>query len=184
MSRFSRVESLRPDRRLVRFALGATIAIGLALGGALGAAFWPHLIKQAAHLPRFDRSETMASPSGQPLIGRYRVDVLYVIDGDTFEARVHVAKGDDFTSRVRLRRVDAPEMKARCAEERAGAERALEALRTALADREVAIWNIGSDKYGRIVADVGTRRAPDISAVLLAQGVVRPYDGGHRDGWC
>jgi len=58
-------------------------------------------------------------------------------------------------------------------------------LRIMLADRDVSIWNVGPDKYlGRIVAEVGTRRTPDISNALIAKGVARPYAGGHRDGWC
>src|ERR1700750_1770804 len=41
-------------------------------------------------------------------------DVLRVIDGDTFEARVHLWPGLYVTTRVRLRGIDAPELKARC----------------------------------------------------------------------
>ena len=104
------------------------------------------------------------------------MDVLRVIDGDTFESRVHVWPSQELVTRVRLRGIDAPELKARCNSERVRAEAALSALRVLLSDRDVAIWNVGPDKYfGRIVAEAGTRRTPDVSAALLAKGVARPY---------
>src|SRR3954465_9784076 len=42
------------------------------------------------------------------------VDVIRTIDGDTFEARVHLEPGLDLNTRVRLRGIDAPELKASC----------------------------------------------------------------------
>ena len=43
---------------------------------------------------------------------RHPVDVVRTIDGDTFEARVHLAPDLNPTTRVRLRGIDAPELKA------------------------------------------------------------------------
>ena len=122
--------------------------------------------------------------AGNPAI-RHPVDVIRTIDGDTFEARVHLWPGLDMNTRVRLRGIDAPELKASCPEELRMAEAAGSALRGLLDEGEVAIYNIGPDKYnGRVVADVATRRTPNISATLLAAGHARRYDGGHRSGWC
>ena len=116
---------------------------------------------------------------------RQPVDVVRTIDGDTFEALVHLAPGQDVMTRVRLRGIDAPELKAACSEELRLAEAATEALRDLLRQGEVAIYNIGPDKYqGRVVADVATRRSGNVAAVLMAAGHVRSYNGGHRDGWC
>jgi endonuclease YncB( thermonuclease family) len=42
-------------------------------------------------------------------------DVIRILDGDTFEARARVWPGLDITTKVRLRGIDAPEMRARCA---------------------------------------------------------------------
>ena len=110
---------------------------------------------------------------------------MRVIDGDTFEARVHLWPGLDVTTRVRLRGVDAPELKARCGEERAKAEAAREALRAMLDQGEVGISRVMLDKYGgRVVADASTSGTPDVSAAVLDAGVARRYAGGHRDGWC
>ena len=98
---------------------------------------------------------------------------------------MHLAPGQDVTTRVRLRGIDAPELKAACAEELRMAEAATSALRDLLGQGEVAIYNIGPDKYqGRVVADVATKRTGNVSAALLTAGHVRSYNGGHRNGWC
>lgn len=146
-------------------------------------------IRQWLHLPRSNDSrslefETIWRPAGN--LDRHRaVEVIRAIDGDTFEARVHLAPGQDVTTRVRLRGIDAPELKAACAEELRLAEAATDALRDLLRQGEVAIYNVGPDKYqGRVVADVATKRTDDVAASLLTAGHVRRYNGGHRDGWC
>lgn len=115
----------------------------------------------------------------------HATDVIRTIDGDTFEARVQLAPGRDVTTRVRLRGIDAPELKAACPEELQMAEAATDALRDLLRQGEVAIYNIGPDKYqGRVVADVATRQTGSVSAALIGTGYVRSYNGGHRSGWC
>jgi endonuclease YncB( thermonuclease family) len=112
-------------------------------------------------------------------------EVLRVIDGDTFEARVHLWPGLDITTRVRLRGIDAPEMKARCGEERIKAEAARDALRAILDQGEVGVAHVTLDKYGgRVDADASTGTTPDVSAALLDAGHARRYGGGRRDGWC
>ncbi|ABD04800.1 SNase-like nuclease [Rhodopseudomonas palustris HaA2] len=129
-------------------------------------------------------SETVWRRAGNPAV-RHPVDVLYIIDGDTFEARVHLWPGTDLATRVRLRGIDAPELKAQCAQELKLAEAATGALRDLLRQGEVAIYNIGPDKYqGRVVADVATKRTPSVSAALLEAGYARAYGSGRREGWC
>ncbi|MBB4374770.1 endonuclease YncB(thermonuclease family) [Bradyrhizobium sp. cir1] len=115
---------------------------------------------------------------------RQPVDVIRTVDGDTFLARVHQQGGRDLVVRVRLRGIDAPEMKASCQEELNKAEAATDALRGLLGQGDVTLTNLGADKYGRVLADVATRRTANVSAALLAGGYVRSYNGGHRDGWC
>ena len=119
------------------------------------------------------------------LAARYPADVIQVIDGDTFEARIHLWPGLEVTTRVRLRGIDAPELKAHCPQEREMAEIARDVLGEMIAGGEVAIFNVGPDKYnGRVVAEAATRDVPSVSSALLAAGHVRAYGGGHRDGWC
>ena len=111
--------------------------------------------------------------------------MLRVIDGDTFEARVRVWPGLDVDTKVRLRGIDAPELHARCADEKVKAEAARTALETILADGGVAVWQVGVDKYGgRVDARVSTRGTADVSAALLSGGFARSYNGGRRGTWC
>jgi len=115
----------------------------------------------------------------------YPAEVLRVIDGDTFEARVHVWPGLDVNTKIRLRNIDAPELHARCADEAARAQAARTALETMLAAGPVTVSRIGIDKYGgRVDALAATRDTPDISTALLNGGFARSYDGGRRGSWC
>lgn len=184
MSRFSDSSFGRRRRQQGRVFAASTFLVGIVGGAWLGFLIWQHRAQWRDIRPStWTRSASL--PANLSPDGRYVVDVLRVNDGDTFEARVHLKPGQYLITRVRLRGIDAAELNARCAREFKLAQTAHAALRTILAEREAWIWNIGPDKYhGRIVADASTRSTPDISAALLARGVARPYDGGHRDGWC
>jgi len=129
-------------------------------------------------------AETIWKRAGSPDT-RHPVDVVRTIDGDTFEARVHLESGLSLNTRVRVRGIDAPELKASCAQELRMAEAATGALRALLGEGDVMIFNIGPDKYaGRVVAEVATRRTGNVSTAMLAAGHARSYGGGHRNGWC
>ncbi|MBR0958657.1 thermonuclease family protein [Bradyrhizobium japonicum] len=139
-------------------------------------------------IPRVDdeqsrNAEIILQQSGNS-DARQPVEVVRTIDGDTFLARVHQRDGRDLVARVRLRGIDAPEMKASCRDELDKAEAASDALRNLLGQGGVMIYNLGQDKYGRVLADAATRRTANVAATLLASGYVRSYNGGHRDGWC
>jgi len=147
-------------------------------------AHWPTSSQSSADSQAARDSEMIWKRAGNPAV-RHPVDVIRTIDGDTFEARVHLEPGLDLTTRVRLRGIDAPELKGACPQETQMAEAAGEALRGLLGEGEVTIHNIGPDKYnGRVVADVATRRIDNVSAALLAAGHARGYGGGHRGSWC
>jgi micrococcal nuclease len=130
-------------------------------------------------------AETPRAAARAPVSGAHAAQVLRVLDGDTFEARVNIWPGVDVTTRVRLRRIDAPEMHARCDDERRGAMAAREALARILSEGGVGVTRVGQDKYGgRVDADVSTARTPDVAEALLARGLARRYDGGRRGSWC
>jgi endonuclease YncB( thermonuclease family) len=134
--------------------------------------------------PAVRGGDTVWKRAGNPEV-RHPVEVVRTIDGDTFEARVHLWPGLEMTTRVRLRGIDAPELKASCPQELQMAEAAGSALRGLLDEGDVTIYNIGPDKYnGRVVADAATRRTENVSAALLASGFARRYGGGRRGGWC
>lgn len=115
----------------------------------------------------------------------YPAEVIRVIDGDTFEARVRVWPGLEVNTKVRLRNIDAPELHARCGEELAKAQAARAALDAMLAAGGVTVSRIGIDKYGgRVDALVATRDTADVSTALLNGGWARSYNGGRRGSWC
>jgi endonuclease YncB( thermonuclease family) len=157
----------------------ATFAIGLGLGATIGPVTASRGGGAAAPaVPSAPRGSSM-------LRAVHPAEVTRVLDGDTFEARVNLWPGLEITTRVRLRGIDAPELKARCNEERVKAEAARDALRAILDQGEVGIGHVTLDKYGgRVVADASTQSTPDVSAALLDAGMARRYAGGHRDGWC
>jgi endonuclease YncB( thermonuclease family) len=86
---------------------------------------------------------------------------------------------------VRLRGIDAPELRARCPDERRKAEAARDALAAMFDGGSITVLRIGLDKYGgRVLADAATRSVPDISAAMLATGLARAYAGGKWQSWC
>jgi len=123
--------------------------------------------------------------------GPYPAQIVRIVDGDTFQARVAVWFGQEIETLVRLRGIDAPERAARCGAEAAGAERAAQALSELLAAGRVSLTNVTGDKYfGRVVADAVVSAADgdfpptEVGPALLAQGVARAYDGRARGTWC
>ena len=115
----------------------------------------------------------------------YAAEVVRIIDGDTFVARMRTGPGGEVETRVRLRSIDAAELHARCSKELRLALAARAALQRLLADGRVTLSHVGPDKYpGRIDANVATRSTNDISAAMLSGGFARTYDGGRRGTWC
>ena len=124
--------------------------------------------------------------------GPLAAQVIRIVDGDTFEARVRIWFGQEITTLVRLRDMDAPELNSHCPKEAEGAKAAAAALEEFLATGPVQLADIAMDKYGgRVVATayVLDRAAPaalpeNISSLMLASGLARAYGGGRRASWC
>jgi endonuclease YncB( thermonuclease family) len=126
--------------------------------------------------------EALPVSAAAPIRGAYAAELLRVIDGDTFEARVQVWPGLAVTTKVRLRGIDAPEMYARCAEERTKGEAARAALTVLLAEPDLLVFRVSLDKYGgRVLAAAATAHTSDVSQALLGSGAVRPHGGGRRE---
>jgi endonuclease YncB( thermonuclease family) len=123
--------------------------------------------------------------AGQDFRGPVAAIVLNIIDGDTFLADAQVWPGQFVRVNVRIRGIDAPEMKSRCASEHDAALRARDALAELIGDGAVSISNIGGAKYyGRVLADVDTQQGVAVAREMLGRSLVRPYEGGRRAGWC
>lgn len=169
-------------------------AVLFALGLAVGAAMRPSLAARSAAPvePAFAAASAgEPMPADMPLAHRlnasivYPAEVIRIIDGDTFEARVRVWPGLDVDTKVRLRGIDAAELHARCASELEQAQAARAALEKILSDGGVTVSRVGVDKYGgRVDATIATRTTADVSAALLHGGFARAYDGRRRGSWC
>jgi endonuclease YncB( thermonuclease family) len=154
----------------------------LVLVGA-GFAAGPWIAPVAAH--RNPETANSREPAAEALQASYPAQVLQVLDGDTFVARVRIWPGMDVTTRVRLRGIDAPELHARCDVERVKAIAARDALEQILDEGAVGIAQVGQDKYGgRVDAAVFTAATPNVAAAMLARGLARRYSGGRRGSWC
>jgi endonuclease YncB( thermonuclease family) len=171
---------------------GLLFALGLAAGGWLRpAATARGATPTVAIEPAAGNGVASAAASDMPLAHRldpnivYPAELIRVIDGDTFEARVRVWPGLDVDTKVRLRGVDAAELHARCDSELAQAQAARAALQQMLGEGGLTISRVGVDKYGgRVDATIATRGTADVSAALLKGGFARAYNGGRRGSWC
>src|SRR5882672_9907996 len=93
--------------------------------------------------------------TAEALQGPVSAVVSRVIDGDTIEVKAAIWLGQTLTIRVRIDGVDAPELEARCAEERRLALAARDFLVRRLDGASVKLTQVTYDKYGgRVRADV------------------------------
>ena len=122
--------------------------------------------------------------TAEALEGPVSAVVSRVIDGDTIEVRAHLWLGQTLTIRVRIDGVDAPELEARCEEERRLALAARDFLVHRLEGASVKLTQVVYDKYGgRVRADVADAKG-DIAGALLMSGYARAYHGERRAPWC
>jgi endonuclease YncB( thermonuclease family) len=112
--------------------------------------------------------------------------VSYILDGDTFAARVSLGDDIKISVRVRIIDIDAPEINGECDSEKALALWAKDRLAALLPiDSVVELSEIKDDKYlGRIDARVRTAQGLDVSGILIKEKLARPYGGGRRGSWC
>ena len=55
---------------------------------------------------------------------------------------------------------------------------------TSLVGGRVQLNITGTDRYGRLLADVYNETGDNVSERMIAEAGARPYGGGPRDGWC
>lgn len=109
--------------------------------------------------------------------------VVKVYDGDTITlaAMIPCVSHGPFKFSVRLRGIDTPEMKTKDEDEREAAVIARDALASLIGGKTVRLEDVGTDKYGRLLADV---RLPGDSASLsewmIEQRYAVMYDGGTK----
>lgn len=120
------------------------------------------------------------------LRGPVDAEVLRVVDGDTVLVTAHIWLGQRVETLVRLAGIDTPELRGRCDDEKALAQRARSLVETRLPPgARVRLHDVSTGKFaGRIVARLFTEEGEDIGRTLIDSGLARPYDGGRRAPWC
>ena len=120
----------------------------------------------------------------QILPGPFPFELVEVIDGDTFRARVDIWLGQSVTVKVRLKGVDTPEMNGKCAAEKKLARQAKDFAENWLRKNQVQLVNVHYGTYaGRVLATAQIKNGDSLSAALLAENLAKPYHG-RRAKWC
>jgi micrococcal nuclease len=111
--------------------------------------------------------------------GPVQAEVVRVIDGDTILVEAMPWPDHRIITYVRLRGIDAPELKSRCAAFRDVARQAQKELAALMeGQRRVTLTAISGDKYfGRVVADLNLEDGRRPAMLLLEGGLVEPYQG-------
>lgn len=112
--------------------------------------------------------------------------VRSVYDGDTIRSDLPALPVPLNHISVRVLGIDAPEIHGKCDAEIAGAYAAKAKMQSLLAGQtSFMIKGVSWDKYGgRIDGKVFLNDGTDVAAKMIESGLVRPYTGGARAGWC
>lgn len=126
------------------------------------------------------------------LKGPFPFEVLEVIDGDTFRARITIWLGQSVDVKVRLKGVDTPEMRGKCAAEKQLAQKAKDFAAAWLKKNPAVLTNVHYGTYaGRVLATIEKSRLSastysengTLGAALLSAKLAKPYRG-RRATWC
>ena len=120
--------------------------------------------------------------------GKYKgtktAEVLRIIDGDTFDAKIFIDKDYSVKIKVRILGIDTPEKNGDCEEEKILAKKAKELLKRLL-PKKVKLKNLKDGRYnGRVLANVVLNNGKDLTPILLKYSFVRSYEGKKRKSWC
>lgn len=123
---------------------------------------------------------SVAASENHVVAGPVEAKLIRVVDGDTLLVSAAPWPEHNIETYVRLRGIDAPELHAKCEAIRFAARQARDAL-SSLITAKVALLSISGDKYyGRVLADIRLEDGRSVADVLLASGLVEPYDGGRK----
>lgn len=128
---------------------------------------------------------TLPAKAADLIAGPVEASVVRVVDGDTIEVEALVWPGHRVRVAIRIRGIDAPELRSRCAAEKVAARVARSELERIVGLERVFLVNVGPDKYfGRAVADVKTANGAGVAEQMAEKALVRLYDGGTRVPFC
>ena len=107
--------------------------------------------------------------------------VIKVYDGDsiTIAAYLPMDSSPLFRFSVRLNGIDTPEIKGKNEDEKTAAKAARDALSKLILHKEIVLKNVGTEKYGRILADVYLDDLC-VNDWLIKEHYAVKYDGGTK----
>lgn len=110
--------------------------------------------------------------------------VIKVYDGDTITiaSKLPYKESPVYRFQVRLNGIDTPEIKGHSEDEKALAIKARNALHEKIFGCIVELKNIGTEKYGRILADVYVDDI-NINKWMLDSKFAVQYNGGKKKEW-
>ena len=110
--------------------------------------------------------------------------VIKVYDGDTFTLAAYLPYNESplYRFSVRLRGIDTPEIKGSTEEERTVAVLAKTELTNMIMDKTVVLTNVGTEKYGRILAEVYVGDI-HVNQHMIDAKLAVPYNGGGKIGF-
>ena len=108
-------------------------------------------------------------------------NVIKVYDGDTITIASKLPYDDSplYRFSVRLNGIDAPEIKGKTEDEKTAAKASQKALENLILHKNVTLENIGTEKYGRILADVFYNEI-NLNQWMLKNHYAVEYDGGTK----
>jgi endonuclease YncB( thermonuclease family) len=108
-------------------------------------------------------------------------EVIKVYDGDTITiaTKLPFKNSPLYRFQVRLNGIDCPEIKGSCEEEKSLAREVRDKLSELLLHKQVILANVGTEKYGRLLADVFLDQL-HINKWLLDNRYAVEYDGGTK----
>ncbi|MCC2612791.1 thermonuclease family protein [Neorhizobium petrolearium] len=140
------------------------------------------MVKRLLILAGFAAVLTTEASARDEVSGPVAAEILRVIDGDTLLVEAQPWPQQKMEVYVRIRGIDTPELRSKCAKLRRiglDAQHALQML--AGASRQIQLTRISGDKYfGRIVADVTLSDGRSVADNLLLAGLAQSYDGGRK----
>jgi endonuclease YncB( thermonuclease family) len=108
--------------------------------------------------------------------------VIKVYDGDsiTIASRLPIDNSPLYRFSVRLNGIDTPEIKGKNEDEKIAALGARDALSQLILHKTIVLKNVGTEKYGRILADVYLDNL-HVNDWLIREKYAVKYDGGTKN---
>ncbi len=116
----------------------------------------------------------------------YDATIIRIIDGDTFVARINIFPRLEAIYSVRILSIQAPELSAKCPQEKQLAIQAKARLQELLpVESKVQLKHVNKlDSFGRVLAHVHRDKYGDIANWLIKENHAVPSAKGKKHHWC